>query len=378
MITAPWAEQLGGAESMLYTLLAHLNRERLNPKAVLLAEGPLKEQLTALDVPTRTVPAGRLRQWRAFGQTVKRLVDIFRNETPDLILNWTSKSQLYGGTAALLSARADRVVWWQHGNPTGHWLDRAATALPGGILCCSERSAAGQRAMYPQRSLRVVYPGADRPREPSLEERRALRRTLGIPQDVLLIGIVGRLQAWKGQDRFVRALDKIRRRCGDVRGLIVGGDAYGLSPDYERELDRLIADLHLGDAVTRTGQVPDPSPFMALLDILVSASDDEPFGIVLLEAMALGVPVVAVASGGPLEILANGRFGALAASREPGDLVRAIEPLVRDPDLRASLAQHGRFRFERDFTADAAARRFEHALLSLCAKGRGDRDRWSV
>jgi len=352
---------------MLYTLLEHLDRDRLDPDVVLLAEGPLEQELVGLGVHTRTLPAGRLRQGRVFRRTVRALAGIFRDELPDLIINWTAKAQLYGGTAALLSGRSDRVVWWQWGIPYGHWMDRAATALPGAVLCCSERSAAGQRGMHPRRVSRVVYPGTDQPREPSAEHRLELRRMLGVPEEALLIGIVGRLQPWKGQDRFVQALDVIRGRCGDVRGLIVGGDAYGLSPQYERDLDRLIADLGLAEAVIRTGQVPDPIPFMALLDVFVSASDEEPFGIVLLEAMALGVPVVAVASGGPLEILKQGRFGALATSPEPADLVRAIEPLIRDPALRASLAQQGRTRFESDFRADAAARRFEDAVLSLCA-----------
>ena len=85
--------------------------------------------------------------------------------------------------------------------------------------------------------------------------------------------------------------------------VIVGGDAYGLSPEYARSLPGVVATRASSDAVTMTGQVPDAGPYIEQMDILVNASDPEPFGIVLLEAMARGVPVVAVDSGGPPEII---------------------------------------------------------------------------
>jgi alpha-1,6-mannosyltransferase len=137
-------------------------------------------------------------------------------------------------------------------------------------------------------------------------------------------------------------------------------------PGYEKDLDHLIAELGLRNAVTRTGHVSDVVPLIGALDVLVNASDEDRFGLVLLEAMSHDVPVVAVASGARLEILEKGRFGALAAYSESADLVCAIEPLLRDPDSRMS--QTGRRRIEDAFAADAAARRVEDSLLSV----RGD------
>src|SRR6202035_743265 len=100
------------------------------------------------------------------------------------------------------------------------------------------------------------------------------------------------------------------------RTLIVGGDAYGLSPDYAESLPRLISRLGLDGAVTMTGQVSDAGPYIEQMDILVNASDPEPFGIVLLEGMARGVPVVAVDSGGHAELIQHGHTGMLARSGE--------------------------------------------------------------
>ena len=132
-----------------------------------------------------------------------------------------------------------------------------------------------------------------------------------------MIGIVGRLQPWKGQHRFWKALAELRSRGYDVHGLMVGGDAFRLSPGYPVELSGLVERLDLGGTVTMTGQVDDPAPLLELMDVAVNASEVEPFGIALLEAMASRVPVVAVGRGGPLDILDRGRCGMLALTGVP-------------------------------------------------------------
>ena len=90
-----------------------------------------------------------------------------------------------------------------------------------------------------------------------------------------------------------------------------------------------------------TGQVPDARPYVELMDIAVNASDEEPFGIVLIEAMGAGVPVVAVAKGGPLDIIEPGVTGMLAESGEPAELAEAIEAVISDPARRAAMGEAG-------------------------------------
>jgi glycosyltransferase involved in cell wall biosynthesis len=182
-----------------------------------------------------------------------------------------------------------------------------------------------------------------------------------------VVGVVGRLQPWKGQDRMLRALALLRERGHDVRLMIVGGDAYGLSTEYAESLPALARDLGLDGAVTLTGQVPDAGPYIERMDMLVNASDPEPFGIVLLEAMARGVPVVAVDSGGPSEFIEDGRTGMLARSGEPSALADALEPLLASPELRHELGRAGRERFLSEFTDVALRERFFHGLEALVA-----------
>src|SRR5262249_7851056 len=152
---------------------------------------------------------------------------------------------------------------------------------------------------------------------------------------------VGRLQPWKGQDRFLRALAELRRGGRDVHGLVVGGDAYGRSPEYVVELARLVERLGLEGAVTMTGQVDDARPYLAAMDVAVNASVGGPLGIVLPEAMAAERAVVAVAAGGPLEIIEPDVTGVLAPGGEPKELAAAIDGLLADPARRARIAAAG-------------------------------------
>jgi glycosyltransferase involved in cell wall biosynthesis len=364
VIVAPWGERLGGAEEMLWQLLRNLDRQRLEPSVVFLGPGPFEREVAELGVWTRVIPAGRLRRPLATGTAIRLLAAVLREREPGLLLNWSAKCQLYGSVAATLAGMRGRVAWWQHQIPAGHWVDQLATLSPARAIGCS--SAAGetaQRALRPSRPTFVVNPGIEI--DPGPAGANGLRDELGIPRERLVAGIVGRLQPWKGQDRFLAALAQMRERGRDVHGIVVGGDAYGLSPEYAVGLERLIAQLGLEGHVTMTGQVADSRPYIELMDVAVNASDNEPFGIVLLEAMAAGVPVVAVAKGGPADIVEPGVTGMLSASREPQALAAAIEAVIVDPERRAAMGAEGRRRCEERYSAKAMAERVVAQLLPI-------------
>jgi glycosyltransferase involved in cell wall biosynthesis len=350
LIVSPLAERLGGSEEMLWLWLAHREAGALEASVAFLEGGSFAAEVAALGVPTRVLAAGRLRQPLPALRTVGALAAQLRRQRPDVVVNWSAKAQLYGAPAASAAGCGDRVVWWQHQIPERHWLDRAATRLATAAVGCS--STATQRAqaeLRPRRRSFVVNPGIEIGSLPV--GAAALRAELGIPPGRTVVGIVGRLQPWKGQDRFLHALAELRRRGRDVHGLVVGGDAHGRSPEYAASLGRLAGELGLGERVTMTGQVADPQPYLGLMDVAVNASEGEPFGIVLIEAMAAGVPVVAVASGGPLEIVEDGVTGLLAPSGEPAALAAAIEELLADPDRCRAIAAAAARRCRERFTA---------------------------
>jgi glycosyltransferase involved in cell wall biosynthesis len=361
LVTVPWTERLGGAEAMLHMLLegAETHAHGREVELVFLAPGPWPAELAARGLRVEILEAGRVRQLHRLAGTVLRLAAIFRERQPDVIVNWATKTQLYAAPAARLAGMSDRVVWWQHGIAGRHWLDLAANSLPArAIFCYSGAAAEAQRRLWPRRRTIVIPAGVS----PIDRVRRA--ELLELPREVPVVGIVGRLQPWKGQDRLLRAQALLRERGHPHHVLIVGGDSYGLSPEYAASLPALVARLGLA------GEVEDAMPFIEQMDVLVNASDPEPFGIVILEAMAAGVPVVAVDSGGPRDIIQHERTGILARSGQPEDLARALQPLLESQALRQELGEAGRRRFLRDYTADAVRKRFFAALESTVADRR--------
>jgi glycosyltransferase involved in cell wall biosynthesis len=370
LITVPWWERLGGAEAMLHTILEGAGQSGHELELIFFEDGPWPQELRASGLRVEVVEAGRVRQLWRLARTVFRLAALFRERRPDVILNWATKTQLYGAPAAALAGMSDRVIWWQHAIAGRHWLDLGANLLPArAIACYSTAAAEAQQRLWPHRRT-IVIPAGARP-----VSGLAHQAPLALAGDVPVVGIVGRLQAWKGQDRLLQAQALLREQGHPLHLVIVGGDSYGLSPEYAASLPKLVSQLGLDGEVTLVGEVADAMPYIEQLDVLVNASDPEPFGIVLVEAMAAGVAVVAVDAGGPRDIVEHARTGMLARSGDPADLAAALEPLLSSRALRHELGERGRERFMRDYTDEAVRNRFFTALESIAEPRRSRRGR---
>jgi glycosyltransferase involved in cell wall biosynthesis len=367
-IVAPWGERLGGAEQILWTMLQHFDPARFQPSVVFLSPGAFVDEVRAMGIPAEVVRAGRLRHAARTAITVRELAASLRSTSPSVVLNWAAKTQIFGAPAAALAGLRHHVVWWQQSIPDGHWIDRAATALPARtVICYSDAAARAQRKLRPRRDIEVVHAGA--PAAHAVRDPAGVRRSLGIPDGRISIGIIGRLQPWKGQHHVIRAVGELIRRGLPVHGVVVGGAAFGLSPEYEPKLHALARSLGVSQHVTFTGQQADAPRYLSAFDVLVNASNPEPYGLVLLEAMANGVPTVAFAAGGPLDIVADGETGLLVPQDDPDGLVTALETLVLDADLRRALGDAGRTR-AKSFSQEDAARAVERVLERAAARRR--------
>jgi glycosyltransferase involved in cell wall biosynthesis len=267
---------------------------------------------------------------------VRSIVAIARASEADVLLGWMVAAQLMVGLASLISGIP--AVWYQVGLPGGDLLDRVATALPArGVIVLSEAGARAQRALWPHRPQRLVYPGVslaayDPATLPSPTEAR---RALGLPREGPVIGIIGRLQRWKGMHVVIEAMPEVLARHPEAHLVIVGG-AHETEPHYPDVLARRIAQLSLGAHVTFAGFQADVPRWMQAMDVVVHASDREPFGIVVIEAMALGKPVVAGAAGGPAEVITDDVDGLLAPYGAPAALAAAITRFLDDPTFAAA------------------------------------------
>lgn len=366
-ILMPRATQRGGAEQLLDIFLKHVDPHALDVITVFLENGPLVRDYRAKGREVAVIPAGRLRELHNYIRTVAALRRLIRKERVDLVFSWMSKAHLYGGLSALWSGIP--AIWYQHGLPKANSLmDRLITLVPAaGVVACSQHVASLQQQLWPERPTDVAHPCVDTERfDPAqLPSPNEARSELGLPQDRPVVGIVGRLQRWKGIHVFVEALDRVRRSHPDVYGVIVGG-RHDLEPEYADEVANLIRKRNLQDHVLQAGYQQNVPHWMQAMDIVVHASDVEPFGMVIVEAMALGKPVVAGSAGGPREIITEGKNGLLAPFGDADALADKIMAYLTDPSCATRVGSAARGR-AKDFKPDAYAARLTTLIQSYAS-----------
>jgi len=372
LVVMPLGEQRGGGELMLWHLMQQEGdaaKTRARWLVVFLEDGPLVASIRNLGIEVRVVPAGRLRQPTHFLRTAGRIAALARRERVDAIFGWMSKAHLYGGVAARLAGVP--ALWYQLGAPEarwsgGSWMDQLAARLPArGILTVSRAGADGQACLRPARPLRVVYPGAELERfEPdALPAPARARLQLGLPPDGPLIGIVGRLQRWKGMHVLIEAMPRVLAAHPKARAVIVGGE-HAPEPDYPAYLERRARELGVEGHVLLTGLQRNVPEWMQAMDVIVHASTFEPFGIVVIEAMALGKPVVAGAAGGPTEIITPGVNGLLTPYGDTEALARALLRYLDEPEFAHRVGARARERAQ-EFSTARYAQNFVDALGDL-------------
>lgn len=369
VIVMPLAEQRGGGELTLWHLIQQRGSLGIEWIVIFLEDGPLAAAVRDSGVETHIVEAGRLRQPDRFIATVIGIARILRQSKATLVFAWMSKAHLYSSLAALMTRKP--AFWYQHGLPSPKSrLDRIAAWLPTqGVLACSQMTANAQAQVSPVRPIKVVYPGVELERfDPAcLESPQETRRRLGLPTDGPLIGIVGRLQTWKGFHVLVEAMPSVLERFPEARCVMVGGK-HDLEPDYPTQLKDKIVSLGLEQSVSMVGLQNNIPEWMQAMDVIIHASDNEPFGIVIIEAMALGKPVIAGDRGGPTEIITDGVQGLLTPYGDAQALASAILRYLEDRDFAAHMGESARLRAQ-EFSTRNYAVNFVEAVKQLSSNG---------
>jgi glycosyltransferase involved in cell wall biosynthesis len=365
MVLMPLSSQRGGGELMFLDLIEHGRELNIDWLAVFMSDGPMVQTVRKWGVEAVVIDAGRLRQPHRVVMAIIKIRRLIRTRGVDVVINWIAKSHLYGGTAAMLAGVP--AVWYQLGYPDPPSVqERLATAVPAcGILTCSDSASEAQKKLWPDRAVRTVYPGVslqrfDPERLPSPLE---CRRQLGLPVNGALIGIVGRLQRWKGMHHVIGAMPGVLREFPDCHCVIIGGE-HAFEPDYPAFLKRRVAEANLVDHVSFAGLQHNVPHWMQAMDVVVHASDKEPFGIVVVEAMALGKPVAATNTAGPTEIICPGIDGLLWTAGDPDSLRLAVLELLADRKLRQRIGRAARNKAA-SFSSGSFARRVVENVFDL-------------
>lgn len=199
------------------------------------------------------------------------------------------------------------------------------------------------------------------------------RDYLKIPRDAPLVILPGRICQWKGHDVLIEAAPTVLARRPDTQFLIVGREddipviRDGRSYSFKEILVELIAHHKLEERVRFAGYVPDLPGVMAAADIITMPSKEEPFGLVALEGMAMGKPVVATTAGGVPEFVIHGETGLLVPPENPSELAKALLELIEDPVRAREMGHKGRMRAERYHDAHVFADSTSALLQSAIA-----------
>jgi glycosyltransferase involved in cell wall biosynthesis len=207
------------------------------------------------------------------------------------------------------------------------------------------------RSIPPSR-IEVIGNGID-PEDPDLRgDRAAARQGLGLNDDDLVIGNVARLTAEKDHARLIEAVATLRPDVPNIRLIIVGD-----GPE-RAALEELARQKHLGDAARFTGNTDNARRCYAAFDMFALPSLNEGLPMVLLEAMAAGVPVIASSVGAVPRVVQHGKNGLLISPGDTAQLVQAMRRLAADPTLRAELSRQGAETVRNDFSSHAMVRRY--------------------
>lgn len=343
---------LSGAENSLRLLMHHLPRHRYTPVFGGPADGPFPQALAAGGVPLVPIAFGPLRRVRGVLGAVRRVRAAIRRERVAVVHSNGPQTNVVAGLAGRLAGVP--VVWHArnllHGNMRD--VDRALAPLATRIICNADAIRArfaGSRAW--DRSVTIINAVDTREFHPGVDGA-AFRAEQGADAATPLVGIVGRLGLGKGHEQFVEAAVRLLRARTAARFVVVGDAVFAEDAWREDALRRSVKDAGLEEHVRFTGFRRDVPGVMRGLDVLVLASDAEPCGRVLFEAMASGTAVVATSTGGTPEIVRDGVEGVLVPPRDAGALAEAIGALLADPGRRARLGEAGLARVRAEFTIE--------------------------
>jgi glycosyltransferase involved in cell wall biosynthesis len=362
---------VSGAERVLLTILDHLDRERFEPTVSCPLGSDLANLVRERNVPVVATPDLQAR----FTWNPIRMVQYFRSYL-DAIREFRRAPFLKAATlihansvrAGLVASFATTgtgmpVIWHLHDMMKPHpfsttirWVALFAPTVS--VLAVSHAAAKQFRGSLLRFTgnrpfIQVLHNSIDSERfRPDPAGRRSVRQALGLTDAQFTAAIVGQLTPRKGQLETIEAMSDVVKNVPGAVLLVVGAPLFNDDQRYLARLQSAVAQLGLRGKVFFLGQRSDINALLAATDAVVINSHREPFGLIVLEALAAVKPVVAAAVDGVVEVVEDGVTGLLVPPGNRKALASALIRLAGDRQLRESLAVCGRAAIEKNFTCE--------------------------
>ncbi len=363
--------EFGGAERSLLELMEGLDRQRFQPILACSHEGPLSLAAKALDVQVCFVPMlfqGKVQKLMGLIRAARLLKRLIK----DLRIQLVHTNSMIAGYCGSMAARRAKVPCVWHARDMEYPAPaRRLCRLAQCVIANSQATAQNLGLLDNAVDCRIIYNGvADRFFQQA-DSRDEVRHELHLAANENLVGIFSRLDPWKGHKMFMDAAKQILSKKPDTSFVVVGGqlfpDAEQRHGNYPAELQNYARELGIYGRVHFLGPREDVPRLMASMDVVVHPSQEpEPFGRSIIEAQAVGTPVVASDLGGIPEIIEDESNGLLFPSFNTSDLASQVLRLLEDPQLAQILGQAGKMnaqdRFSQAQNAQAVAAVYERLL----------------
>jgi glycosyltransferase involved in cell wall biosynthesis len=370
----------GGMAQHLGDLIKGLDRDRFAPVVIAPPGHGFIELLASRDVPVHEVDfPGQPNPLTDIG-VVFRLAKLLRQLKPDIIHIHGHMAAMVGIAAQRLAARRIPVVVSIHNYPSyqsagrlkrmfGSLTQRFLVHRSARLIAVSEDIRGNmirEEGIEPGKIV-TVHNGIDLsglPAAPSRASIDEIKKRYGIGPDDKVVGAIGRLVAFKGFPVLVEAAAVLKKRRGDFKVMIAGR-----GPE-EENLSRQIKDLGVEEIIFLPGFVDDIAPYFAMSDVFVVPSVLEPFGLIVLQAIAAGRPVIGANAGGIPEIIRDGVTGVLVPPEDPPALADAIDKLLADEPKRQRLSDAAIKDLKERFPIEVMVAKTEEIYIE-CLRGGG-------
>lgn len=364
---------IGGIESMLRTLAEFAPAcPDFKQEIALVFDGPFADSLRSAGMVVRLLPSAQLRNPFSVLRSRRALRDLLKSKSFDAAISHSTWCQVVYGPA--FKSTGVPVIFWMHGSFDGHWLQKLASRhAPNHVICNSEYSRSTLSQVYPRVPSTVVHYPVQTP--VVVATRESLRNELGAQPDTVVILMASRMEHWKGHFNLLHAAAQLKSRS-DWIIWVAGAPQTSDERSYHRSLLEEVKRLRLESRTRFLGYRSDVPALMRAADIFCQPNaDPEPYGIVFVEALQAGVPVVTFNMGGPKEIL-DMDSGFLIAPGDIAELAAALARLIDDPVLRSRFRDTGPARAASICDPAQQLRRLHEMIASVPRVKELNRHRW--
>lgn len=338
-----FSRSLGGLELSTLRLARVMSAKGVPALVIVPPSSPLEQRAKDLSIDMVTLAP----RWK-YGDvpTAIRLGSILKELRIETVILMQSKDIHLAALASIISPRS-KLVFYQQMRSEYNKRDLIHSWIYSRLslwvsLTQSMKNEVLTFTRMPREKVTVVPLGTDLHRfDPTNYKKQEARAFFKLPHTGRIVGVLGRLDAQKGQDVLLRAVPEVVKKHGDVHFVIAGDETAGES-GFKAYLQRLCNDLGIEQYVRFLPFTNDVPRLMAAFDVFALPSFSETYGLVVVEAMAMERPIVATNAGGLPEIITNGKTGLLVEPRDSNAVARAIHRVLSDAALRLSLGRSAR------------------------------------